>query len=133
MMREYNKSDRKTLLLMLEAEGESKEALKQENFNVNPTWVLEDGGVIKGFVTYRVERHGYPHIMHFLVAEQFRNGSWMFQMMREMRVVLRNARYRQFIIHAPKKRPEIAKIVEWFAKRIPYDETVSHKFYLMEA
>jgi len=133
MLREYRKKDYKPLLDLLELEGESKEDLKQEDFEANPTYILDEKGAIIGFFTYRVERHGYPHLVHFLITKPFRDGIWALKMMKELKQLLREERHKQFIIHAPKKKPEILKIIDWYARRLPYDETVSHRFYLMEA
>ena len=133
MLRKYLKKDYKPLLDFLELEGESKEDLKQEDFEANPTYILEGDGAIIGFFTYRVERHGYPHLVHFLIAKPFRNGMWALKLMKELKQLLRGERHKQFIIHAVKNRPEILKIVDWYARRLPYDETVSHRFYLVEA
>ena len=132
MLRKYQEKDHRRLIKMLMEEGATAKELESEDFNNNPTYILEKGNLIIGFFTYRVEGHGYPHLLHFLISKPNRNGRWAFRLIRLAKQHLRGERHKQFIIHAPKQRRDLLNIISWYARRLPYDESARHRFYLVE-
>jgi len=129
-MRPYDPKDRDAIISLLKGEGWSGE---NEDLESNPTFIMEREGKMVGFFTYRVEKHGYPHLLHFFVDKPYRGGYWALVMLRRFKEMLRKEGHERYIMHGVKSRNHLDRIVSWVAHKAPYGETTAHRFYLLEA
>lgn len=126
MVRPYETDDGKSLGEMLLAEGIKPDEM---GFVDNETYVYEDDG-IKGFYTYKIEHEVFPHLKHFCVTRDSRNGKIARELIKDFRQRLKAQGYRKAIVHA--KDESLEKIIGWFFRVKPYREENGHKFFIAE-
>lgn len=98
-------------------------------FHDKPTFVLEEDGVVMGFVTLGLAHGVYPEVVHFVIGRPYRTPQRLRFFMRALRRVVRDAGSPRLIFHACQ--PHLRRLIEYYFKAEPYALTDERAYYLV--
>ena len=131
IIRPYTADDGKFLGEMLLAEGLEPEEME---FATKETYVAEDNGKIVGFYSYKIEHDIFPHLQHYCVNQDSRDGTLDIAriLIRDFRRRIKSLGYQKAIINSPKCKRKISRLIQWYFKINPYSADDEHKFFYVE-
>ena len=130
IIRPYIADDGKFLGEMLLAEGlESNEM----SYVKGETFVAEENRKIVGFYTYKIEHDIFPHLQHYCVSQDNRDGTLDIArvLIRDFRRRMKSLGYQKVFINSPKCKRKISRLIQWYFKANPHSADNEHKFFLV--
>ena len=127
-LRPFVLADAPLLAAFLRAEGLAPHEMA---FDTLPTFVLEEGGVVMGFVTLGVAHDVFPQVVHMVIARAHRNAARARFLMRATCALARAAGSRRLILHACQ--PYVRRLIEWYFRAMPYALTDERAYYVVTA
>ena len=125
-LRAFAPADAPTLAGFLRAEGISDDGMA---FRDAPTFVLEEGGQVMGFVTLRMAHEIFPELVHLVVAREHRVLPRVRFLARALRRLVRDAGYPRLIV--PAETAPIRRLVEYYFRAFPYALDDHLAYYLV--
>jgi hypothetical protein len=106
--------------------------ISEFEFNTLGTHVMVKESTPIGFLTIKEEQEfDHPSLRHFFVRKKHRTIDNARMLARAMMGIIMLKGYEWGIVYAPKDMPYIKKLIEYFWKKEPYNETDEAWFYLI--
>ena len=119
-------TDAPVLAALLRAEGIPDDEMV---FAVQPTYVLEEGGAVIGFVTLGIAYGLWPEVVHLVIDRAHRNAARARFLGKTLRILVRESGAARLVMHACE--PASRRLIEYYFRVMPYAYTDTRAYYIV--